>query len=296
MIYDFSRKIIIMKKKGPLHYEIMCPKQDIYLSSEKEKKMEIYSDNEVLRINNQSLKIINLKTIYIKKAYFEINKEYCLCVESKNGKENIEFDITNCIENVMDILKFKELFEYFIFSGKDDIFGSIFSDTYNEYIPLLNEPIYDYKSKIKKYTENEIFMPIEEIMLNDKITQLSSFNNIKKMEIDEQIRDAMQRGWEKIMENKVMTKDDKIFIFKATLPMEYYNEFSDKINYLIYESKYLNSNYIDIWVTIEQAYKDKKKKEVMNKVLGDILLFVLLGFIIIFVFSTIFNIEIFNAL
>ncbi len=236
--YNTRKEVIIKRKKEIFDISIKCGmpfKHDVH----------IYIDSEKLCVDNKEIKICDLKTIYIwglhHRGIYSCSIEF-----QQNGliPKGISLTITGISDE--DVIKIKELFEYFIFSNEKDI---------------------------KKLTSN-LYTSINE--------NTSELNDISAKEY---------ASTDIINTKKALIELNNEYYLYEILPKEYLKKYSKIKDFLIYRSKFVNDNYIEIWGKNENFSNDFFKKNLHLYI--KFVLFILL-FLIVFIglFVSFYNIEI----
>ena len=63
-------------------------------------------------------------------------------------------------------------------------------------------------------------------------------------------------------DEKVISFENKSYCLMKILPKKYYKKYIKK-DYLLYESKFANSNYMDVWVSLDESVKNFKKLSIL---------------------------------
>ncbi len=72
------------------------------------------------------------------------------------------------------------------------------------------------------------------------------------------------------------------------LPKEYINKYSKRKIFLMYRSKFVNNNYVEIWIKKEQ-YNNEFHKKMLPAYIKIVLYYILLFFILFSIFNSLFN-------
>ena len=249
IIYKCDKKDqkIIMRKDNTLNFTI---KTNIFKPD-----TNIYVDFEKFQIENVVINMRDLQTIYVFSMRGKGSISYFLKVVGKGPLNSNTLCITDISND--DVKKIEELFDYFIFS--DEItYPKLNSD---KYVPILNESSDNSNYQLEKYTNSEIFLDSKEIINNKSIIDLCFpefrfyIHNMNK-EVSEKIFNIINTSLDK----KVMKINNEVYILKTILPINNYKKYSDKRKCRVYESRFLNSNYIDIWQEITKLQQEKNKK------------------------------------
>lgn len=236
-IYKNSQ--IVKVKKGFLDFNITL-KPFIQIDSFDDKECRIYVDQEKIQIGKKSLKLKNLKNVYL---YWDLNPS--IIVVSKTGIGGFTKDLTTCEKEELE--KLVQLFDFFVYSCEFES-EKMHSDLYR---PLIEFNAKQYKYNFLKY------------------------------------------GAEKIIydgENRIINKNSNIYILKGVYPKEEYKKYVSKKDYLIYESKYVNTNYIDVWQNKEIIDDKEHKSELKFNIIATIIMLILFGTIISDVVEIVFGI------
>lgn len=268
---DKKHQKIIMRKDNTLNFTI---KTGIL-----KREINIYVDFEKLQIGKTVINISDLQTIYMYSIRGEGSTAYVLKIDGKGLGNDTSLDISSVSEN--DVKKIEELFEYFIFS--DEVTSPKLSS--DKYVPILNEYFDNSSNQLEKYTEHEYFLNATEIITNKTITDIcfprfGFLINDASKEVRENIRGIITRTLDK----KVMKINNEIYILKTILPIKDYKKYSDKRKCIVYESRFLNSNYIDVWQEITKLQQEKQGSNKWNsfKICAE-----LIAWIIILILGTI---------
>jgi len=220
---------IVKVKNDVLDFTITI-KPFIQIDNFDDKECRIYEDKEKIQIDKKSLKLKDLKNVYL---YRDL--EPLIIVVSKTGIGGFKKDLTNCVEE--DLEKLVKLFDFFVYSCEFES-EKMRSDLYR---PLI-------EFNLKQYKYNFLNYGTEEIIFDG--------------------------------ENRIINKNSNTYILKGVYPKEEYKKFVSKKDYLIYESKYVNTNYIDVWENKEIIDNKEHKEELRLSIIAVILILIIIGTVI----------------
>ena len=238
---------IIKRKTERLDFTIKCGIHGIGST-----RIRICSD--AIYIGFVKIKLSELKTICILKCVRRKGSrtisgryKYQLVFRGEKFINNIGIDITYL--SLIDCEKISKLFDYFVFSNEVNSykFGS------KEYVPIIVESKTNINTNIiNQYTDEKIIVQTAKLKTKEALYRRPL--HIAGDEFDYDIKEVIcgEEEQDSTYELKQMCVNDKNYILISVLPLKYSKKFYNK-DFLIYKSKFVNENYVDIWCEEDKA-------------------------------------------
>ena len=230
-------EVIIKRKKEILDFTIKnC------LVGFSKRDLNIYIDSEKLCVDKTTIKIENLKKIYItkvKRTHLLDDNTYWLEFKGKSMRNSKGINITSSGININitilseeELDKIDQIFNYFVFSNEKD-YKKLVS---NDYEFLCKDNLNEYKYNFNIYNENQ------------ETANCLIINN-------------------------------KEYFFIQVMPKCYYKKYL-KNNYMLFESRCQNPNYMDVWIEKNTLRFEMKRRILLFKIL-------IFAILIIYIYSKI---------